>query len=509
MHINTSRKYTKQKKKMEVINTKLQLFNVALLVIATFIAAIITKWAFKTPIKSSKHLPPPVVKGRLPLIGGLLRFVTNPTKMLTEEYENLGSVFTLNVFNKNFTFLLEPDVIGHFFNAPERELSEREVNGFTVPIFGPGVMYDVDHDIRQEQFRFFKEALRINKLKGFVDIMHQEVQDFFSKWGDNGEVDLKAELEHLVLIIASRCFIGQEVRDSLVDNIDTLLNDINSVWIPITMIFPYLPVPIHRRRDKARKKLGDLLSNIMKSRKSFGRFENDMLQTLLECKYKDGRATTVKEITGLLITAIYGSRRPSVAISTMTGANLLHHNKKYWIAALEEQTSIMKKHGNTIDYDVLSEMQVLYRCVKETLRLHPPISLLLRKSHADFDVITRQGKKFGIPRDHMIFTSAAITNRLPYIYKDPNNYDPERFTLGRDEDKLAGPLSFISFGGGRHSCLNEPFAYLEMKTIWSYLLRNFELELISPFPETEYNDIVSDVKGKVIVRYNRRNLVID
>ncbi|KMS98614.1 hypothetical protein BVRB_3g070570 [Beta vulgaris subsp. vulgaris] len=495
---------------MEIINTKLQLLNVALLVIVTFVAAkLIRKWAFKTPIKSSKHLPPPVVKGWLPFIGGLLRFVANPIKMLTEEYENLGGVFTLNVFNKNFTFLLEPDVSAYFFNAPERELSQREVYGFTVPIFGPGVMYDIDHAVRQEQFRFYEEAFRVNKLKGFVDIMHHEVQDFFSKWGDSGEVDLKVELEHLVILIASRCFVGQEVRDNLVDDIDTLLNDINSAWVPLTTMFPYLPIPPHRRRDKARKKLDDLLSNIIESRKSSGNLVDDMLQSLIESKYKDGRATTVKEITGLLITVLYGGQRSSLATSIRTGANLLLYNKKYWIAALEEQRSLMKKHRNTINYDVLSEMQVLNRCIKETLRLHPPIALLLRQSHTEFDVITREGKKYGIPRGHILVTSAAITNRLPHIYKDPENYDPERFKLGRDEDKLAGPLSFISFGGGRHSCLGETFAYLEMKTIWSYLLRNFELELISPFPETEYNDIVWGVKGKVMVRYNRRNLVID
>lgn len=113
---------------------------------------------------------------------------------------------------------------------------------------------------------------------------------------------------------------------------------------------------------------------------------------------------------------------------------------------------------------------------------------------------------YDIPSGHIIAASPVFSNRLPHIYKNPDNYDPERFCFGREEDKLAGPFSFISFGGGRHSCLGEPFAYLELKTIWSYLLRNFQLELISPFPETDWNHIVWGVKDKVMVRYHRRKL---
>jgi sterol 14-demethylase len=45
------------------------------------------------------------------------------------------------------------------------------------------------------------------------------------------------------------------------------------------------------------------------------------------------------------------------------------------------------------------------------------------------------------------------------------------------EDKAAF-ASFIGFGGGRHGCMGETFAYMQIKTIWSVLLRNFEFELV-------------------------------
>lgn len=39
---------------------------------------------------------------------------------------------------------------------------------FNVPTFGRGVVYDVDQKVRTEQFRFFTEALKKDRLKKYV-----------------------------------------------------------------------------------------------------------------------------------------------------------------------------------------------------------------------------------------------------------------------------------------------------------------------------------------------------
>ncbi|KAI4336439.1 hypothetical protein L6164_014968 [Bauhinia variegata] len=479
-------------------------FNTGLLIVATILVAKLIS-AFLIP--SSRKRLPPVVKG-WPLIGGLIRFLKGPIVMIREEYPKLGSVFTVKLFHKNITFFIGPEVSAHFFKASESDLSQQEVYQFNVPTFGPGVVFDVDYSVRQEQFRFFTEALRVNKLKSYVDQMVTEAEDYFSKWGSSGEVDLKYELEHLIILTASRCLLGREVRDKLFDDVSALFHDLDNGMLPISVLFPYLPIPAHRRRDQARKKLAEIFVNIIASRKRTGKTEDDMLQSFIDSKYKDGRPTTDSEVTGLLIAALFAGQHTSSITSTWTGSYLLC-NKQYLSAVVDEQKKLMEKHGNKIDHDILAEMDVLYRCIKEALRLHPPLIMLLRSSHSDFMVKTRDGKEFDIPKGHIVATSPAFANRLPYIYKDPDRYDPDRFSVGREEDKVAGAFSYISFGGGRHGCLGEPFAYLQIKAIWSHLLRNFELELISPFPEIDWNAMVVGVKGKVMVRYKRRELSVN
>lgn len=455
---------------------------------------------------SSKRLPPTV--STFPLIGGLIRFMKGPIIMVREEYAKLGSVFTLNLLHLRVTFFVGPEVSGHFFKAPESDLSQQEVYQFNVPTFGPGVVFDVDYSVRQEQFRFFTEALRVNKLRSYVDQMVIEAEGYFSNWGETGTVDLKYELEHLIILTASRCLLGREVRDKLFDDVSALFHDLDNGMRPISVIFPYLPIPAHRKRDRARLRISEIFSSIIKSRKSSLNSEDDMLQCFIDAKYKNGRGTTEGEITGLLIAALFAGQHTSSITSTWAGAYLLKY-RQYLSAALDEQKRLMKKYGDKVDHDILSEMDVLYRCIKEALRLHPPLVILLRQSHSDFMVKTREGAEYKIPKGHIVATAPAFANRLPHIFKDPDSYDPDRYLPGREEDKAAGAFSYISFGGGRHGCLGEPFAYLQIKAIWTHLLRNFELELVSPFPEIDWNAMVVGVKGEVMVKYKRRKLLVD
>ncbi|KAK9150681.1 hypothetical protein Syun_008990 [Stephania yunnanensis] len=479
--------------------------NLGLIVLTTLlIAKIASALLFR---RSDKRLPP-TVKSWPPLLGGLLKFLKGPVVMLREEYGKLGSVFTVNLLHKKITFLIGPEVSAHFFKASESDLSQQEIYRFNVPTFGPGVVFDVDYSVRQEQFRFFTESLRVNKLKGYVDQMVAEAEDYFSKWADSGVVDLKYELEHLIILTASRCLLGREVRDKLFVDVSALFHDLDNGMLPVSVLFPYLPIPAHRRRDQARRKLAEVFANIICSRKETGKSENDMLQCFIESKYKDGRQTTEGEVTGLLIAALFAGQHTSSITSVWTGSYLMKY-KQFQSAVLDEQKNLLKKHGDKVDHDILSEMDVLYRCIKEALRLHPPLIMLMRTSHSDFSVKTREGKEYDIPKGHIVATSPAFANRLPHVFTDPDQYDPDRYAPGREEDKVAGAFSYISFGGGRHGCLGEPFAYLQIKAIWSHLLRNFELELDSPFPDIDWNAMVVGVKGNVMVRYKRRKLSVD
>ena len=69
-------------------------------------------------------------------------------------------------------------------------MSQKEVYEFNVPTFGKGVVFDVGHEERAEQFRFFSEALKTARLQTYVQLMVQEAEAFFKERlkEDSGEV---------------------------------------------------------------------------------------------------------------------------------------------------------------------------------------------------------------------------------------------------------------------------------------------------------------------------------
>merc|ERR1712000_45707 len=103
----------------------------------------------------------------------------------------------------------------------------------------------------------------------------------------------------------------------------------------------------------------------------------------------------------------------------------------------------------------------------------------------------------------MGFLSPAVSGRLESVYTNPDKFDPDRFAPGREEDKKK-PFSFIGFGGGRHGCMGEMFAYLQVKTIWSVLLRDFDMEVVGPCPEPDYTAMVVGPKQPCTVRFKRK-----
>ena len=82
-------------------------------------------------------------------------------------------------------------------------MSQKEVYEFNVPTFGKGVVFDVDHQTRAEQFRFFADSLKSNRLRQYVGMMVKEAEDYFGKWGESGEVDLLDTLSELIVLTLS------------------------------------------------------------------------------------------------------------------------------------------------------------------------------------------------------------------------------------------------------------------------------------------------------------------
>lgn len=109
------------------------------------------------------------------------------------------------------------------------------------------------------------------------------------------------------MLISSRCLLGKEIRE-MFDEFCTSFREIENGVNFISVFFPYIPIPAHRRRDRALIKLTEILSETVRSCRRSGEIEEDMIQRLIDSKYKDGRPMTEAEVTGMIMTLLFAGK---------------------------------------------------------------------------------------------------------------------------------------------------------------------------------------------------------
>jgi sterol 14-demethylase len=158
--------------------------------------------------------------------------------------------------------------------------------------------------------------------------------------------------------------------------------------------------------------------------------------------------------------------------------------------------------GREVSYQALREIPDLEHSIQEALRLHPPLIILMRKVMFDFHY-----KGWTIPAGKLVGVSPAVSNRMPECFPDPNRYDPSRYEAGREEDKQL--FAWIPFGAGHHRCVGSAFAMMQLKAIFSDLLRHYEFELMQPHDSyrNDHSKMVVQLQQPCRARYRKRKAV--
>ncbi|KAL8147382.1 cytochrome P450 71A8-like isoform X1 [Apium graveolens] len=125
-----------------------------------------------------------------------------------------------------------------------------------------------------------------------------------------------------------------------------------------------------------------------------------------------------------------------------------------------------------IDNRDLEKMQYLKAVIKETLRLHPPIPLLVPSS-ARKDV---QVHGYDIAAGTMVITNAWAIGRDPTTWNEPEEFLPERF-LNSSTDFKGRDFQLIPFGAGRRGFPGIAFATATNEYVLANILQKFDWKL--------------------------------
>ena len=489
---------------------------------------------------------PPVVFHYFPVIGSAVTYGMDPYRFFFECREKYGDVFTFVLFGRYMTVALGPNGSNLIFNGRLSQVSAEEAyTSLTTPVFGKDVVYDVPNAVLMEQKRFVKFGLSLENFRVYVTQINDELKDFVAndaafsplKQGKPAVFGIFNAVSEITILTASRTLQGSEVRENLDKTFAQLYHDLDSGFTPINFVLPGIPLPNNFRRDRAQRQMSEFYLNIIKKRRSSGTVgaDHDMITALMEQKYKNGRRITDTEIAHMMIALLMAGQHTSSATGSWA---LLHLASRPDVVKdlYEEQQRVYNDGAGSLlpfDYDTQkNELPLLEAVIKETLRLHPPIHSIMRKVKSDLPVPatlaapknakSESSNPYVIPKGHYVIAAPGVSQVDPEIWNDASRFDPYRwldaagpvegindgadqvdFGWGMVSSGASSP--YLPFGAGRHRCIGEQFAYMQLGTIISYFVRHFEWHLEDKFPEPDYTSMVVLPKQpcNIVVTYRK------
>ncbi|KAL6007940.1 hypothetical protein ACLOJK_033445 [Asimina triloba] len=200
----------------------------------------------------------------------------------------------------------------------------------------------------------------------------------------------------------------------------------------------------------------------------------DFLQFLLRIKEERDAETpmTMAHLKALLMDMLVGG--------TETTANTM----EWAIAHLMEKPNTMRKVQVELDAvagtcDIIEEahlpkLHYLAAVVKEVLRLHPALPLLV--PHCPSQTCTVGG--YTIAKGARVFVNVWAIQRDPLMWENASEFDPDRFVATQNNcDYSGGDFGYFPFGSGRRMCAGIAMAERMVLYGLASVLHSFEWHL--------------------------------
>ncbi len=440
--------------------------------------------------------PAPRLAGGWPLLGHLLELRKRPIELFQRVRDELGEIGELDFAGNRVVMMMGEEAQEAFFRGSDEQLDQAAAYPFMTPVFGPGVVFDGTPEQRKQALR--NQSLTAKFMPGHAETIASEIQRMMARLGDEGEIDLLDFFAELTIYTSSACLIGKEFREELTPEYFRTFHELEKGTDAIAYVNPHLPIPAFRARDRARKRLVSLLDGVFEKRRRDPHSNRELFDILLSIRDESGNPRySIEQITGMFISMMFAGHHTTSGTAAWTLIELLKHPEI--LADVVTELDTLHADGRTVSHQALREIPRLEHAIQESLRLHPPLILLMRKVVFDFHY-----KDWTIPAGNLVGVSPAVSNRMPECFPEPDRFDPSRYEEGRNEDRQL--FAWIPFGAGRHRCVGSAFAMMQLKAIFSGLLTNFEFELAQP-AETYRNDhskMVVQIARPCRARYRRR-----
>ncbi|XP_015056279.1 premnaspirodiene oxygenase-like [Solanum pennellii] len=215
--------------------------------------------------------------------------------------------------------------------------------------------------------------------------------------------------------------------------------------------------------------------NIASGKKGNGAFGGeDLVDVLLRLMESGGLKIPITNdnIKAIIIDLFVAGSETSGTTTIWAMSEMMRKPSVLAKAQAEIREAFKGKETFDEDEDVIEELKYLKQVVKETLRLHPPVPLLVPRECREETNING----YTIPLKTRVMVNVYAMGRDPKYWEDAESFIPERFE-GSSVDFMGNNFEYLPFGAGRRMCPGMSFGLINVYLPLAKLLYHFDWKL--------------------------------
>ena len=426
----------------------------------------------------NNHFPPgPPARGPL---GNLPQIRRDRLGLLVNSVRDYGELVHFRMATRHVVLLANPEHIRHVFQDNYRNYS-KQTPGFKVlrAFLADGLLTN-EGDSWFRQRRIAQPAFHHARIATFAKTMTSAATELADRWDRDDQVvtNLTAEMMRLTLQIVGQTLLSTDVTqeaDRVGRALTVALHSANSAVDRLVDIPQWIPTPGNIRLRRALKALDDVVYEMIRHRREHTHQTTDLLSILMDASDEDtGETMSDRQLRDEVMT-IFLAGHETTALALGWVWYLLSKHPLEAERLRNELAHVLG--GQPPSFDDLPHLTYTTKVIKESMRLYPPAWITSRCA-----IGADRIAGYNIPPRTIIFASPYVTHRLPRLWENPEQFNPERFSS--EQSKALAPFAYFPFGGGPRQCIGNTFAMMEMTLVIATLAQRYRLEVM-PGPQAE------------------------
>ncbi|XP_004300719.1 PREDICTED: 3,9-dihydroxypterocarpan 6A-monooxygenase-like [Fragaria vesca subsp. vesca] len=469
--------------------------NLRAILLALLAMMLATLWFLWSRKKCSKNPIPPLPPGPigLPLLGYLPFLGTDLHHELTDLARVYGPIYKLRLGSKLCVVISSPTLLKEMVR--DHDIVFANHVPITAALVGSYGERDIAFgpygpDWRRLRMVFVSKMLSKTNLDDSYALrreeVHKSIGHIYDRIGtpiDLGKLAFDTATNNVMRMLWGGTILkgekaaeaGAEFRKAVTGTMELLGKPNVSDFFPALSIFDIQG--IEREAKKLISVTDKILDSAIQQRMNYTLAEGerkDFLQFLLEYHNHEDSALsiTMQQLKAVLTDIVVGGTETTTAMVEWVMAELIQHPDE--MKKVQEELTQVVGLDNLVEEFHLPKLHHLDAVVKETLRLHPALPLLVPRRPSDSATIGG----YTIPKGTTVFMNAYAIHRDPSHWDNPLEFRPQRFMDPSNKfDYLGNKFQYVPFGCGRRICAGLLLAERMLTFELASFLHSFEWRL--------------------------------